>query len=337
MTPAIACVEMMQCLAQAMPVSVRKGGGKMGDALAPLLQLPGVDQEVIKRLRKRKINSLADLQVLPDSQRAAELSWTGMDAVAAEGVQLFLSAMPKVQLAARFEVDGEEEIMEGDPVHCKVRVLLSRPSHKAEGFQLRGSAVRAYTPYNPVPRDEAWYFFLTEPSTNSVLAWQKVNLMEAERAGLDHPEAFISTGDAFVTTTSSSSNNKGDIKAADDSNDVLPGQEVDLIFVAPKTASYSLSLVAMSDCWVGVDENVQLKLKVAPLSRAVAEGRAAATAKKVIYNDSEDEDGSGSDGEGSSGSGSDDEDDYDSEETGEEESEAEEEGDSDELPALEKE
>jgi hypothetical protein len=50
---------MMQCLAQGLPVSVRKGGGKAGDALAPLLQLPCIDQELLKKLRKRKINSLA--------------------------------------------------------------------------------------------------------------------------------------------------------------------------------------------------------------------------------------------------------------------------------------
>jgi hypothetical protein len=53
-------------------------------------------------------------------------------------------------------------------------VLLSRPSHAVEGFSLRGNAVRAYTPHNPVPRDESWYFFLTEPSSNAVLAYTKV-------------------------------------------------------------------------------------------------------------------------------------------------------------------
>lgn len=58
-TPSLACVEMCQCIAQAMPVSVRKGGGKGGDSLAPLLQLPGFTQDVIKKLRKKKINSIA--------------------------------------------------------------------------------------------------------------------------------------------------------------------------------------------------------------------------------------------------------------------------------------
>lgn len=56
----------------------------------------------------------------------------------------------------------------------QVRVMLSRASHRQEGFALRGSAVRAYTPYNPVARDESWYFFLVEPNNNAVWAWTKV-------------------------------------------------------------------------------------------------------------------------------------------------------------------
>lgn len=64
-TPSVACVEMMQCLAQGLPVAVRKGSGKAGDTMAPLLQLPGFDQELLKKLRKRKINSLAGTRVQP--------------------------------------------------------------------------------------------------------------------------------------------------------------------------------------------------------------------------------------------------------------------------------
>jgi hypothetical protein len=49
-----------------------------------------------------------------------ELGWTGLSAAAIEGVGLFLSAMPRLSLAVLCEVEGEEEVMEGDPVHCKV-------------------------------------------------------------------------------------------------------------------------------------------------------------------------------------------------------------------------
>jgi hypothetical protein len=63
-------------------------------------------------------------------------------------------------------------------VPLQVRVLLSRRSHRQEGFALRGSAVRAYTPYNPVPRDEAWYLFLVDPNNNAIWAWTKVGLCD---------------------------------------------------------------------------------------------------------------------------------------------------------------
>jgi hypothetical protein len=49
-----------------------------------------------------------------------ELGWAGLSAAAIEGVALFLSAMPKLSLAVLCEVEGEDEVMEGDPVHCKV-------------------------------------------------------------------------------------------------------------------------------------------------------------------------------------------------------------------------
>ena len=58
-TPSLACVEMMQCVAQALPVSARKAsGGKGSDTLAPLLALPHFDQDVVKRLRKQRVNSI---------------------------------------------------------------------------------------------------------------------------------------------------------------------------------------------------------------------------------------------------------------------------------------
>ena len=55
-------------------------------------------------------------------------------------------------------------------------MLLRRPSHKQDGFKLSGKSVRAYTPHYPMPRDESWYFFLTDPGNNAVIAWDKVSL-----------------------------------------------------------------------------------------------------------------------------------------------------------------
>jgi hypothetical protein len=38
---------------------VRKGSGKASDPMPALMALPGVDTDVVKKLRKRKINSVA--------------------------------------------------------------------------------------------------------------------------------------------------------------------------------------------------------------------------------------------------------------------------------------
>ena len=51
---------MMQCLSQALSVTVRKpASAKPSDiAMAALLQLPHVDAEVVKKLKRRKVHTL---------------------------------------------------------------------------------------------------------------------------------------------------------------------------------------------------------------------------------------------------------------------------------------
>jgi len=200
MTPAMACVEMMQCISQGLSINARKGSTKGGDVAAPLLQLPHMDQDALKKLRKQKVNALKDLQDLSEAEQAKVLKQAGLTESEVEEAVTFLTAFPHLALAARCEVDGEEDIREQDPVKCRVRVLLRRPSHKQDGFKLSGKSVRAYTPHYPMPRDESWYFFLTDPGNNAVIAWDKVTLMEAEKEGFAHPEAF--EGETSTTTGS---------------------------------------------------------------------------------------------------------------------------------------
>jgi hypothetical protein len=45
---------MMQCLAQAVPVNTRKAQGKAQQSVTALLQLPGLDQDALKLLRRQK-------------------------------------------------------------------------------------------------------------------------------------------------------------------------------------------------------------------------------------------------------------------------------------------
>lgn len=131
-----------------------------------------------------------DLQALADGELAIALATAGIRGdLAVDEVAASLQAIPQLSASASFEVDGEDEVCERDPVHCRVRVLLTRRSHASPGFRLKGSAVRAYTPCNPEPQDEAWWAFLVEPTGNHVLAFAKANLIDAERAALESPSA----------------------------------------------------------------------------------------------------------------------------------------------------
>lgn len=63
----------------------------------------------------------SDLQDQDESARAELLTGVGLSEEAVDDVTAFLSAFPELAVAARCEVDGEDEIMEQDPIHCRVR------------------------------------------------------------------------------------------------------------------------------------------------------------------------------------------------------------------------
>lgn len=83
MAPALACVEMLQCVVQAVTIGARKltptggkGGGGGGD-LASLLQLPHFDEGVLRKLKRHlRAGSVRELQELAD--RAAVLEEAGL-------------------------------------------------------------------------------------------------------------------------------------------------------------------------------------------------------------------------------------------------------------------
>ncbi len=64
------------------------------------------------------------------------------------------------------------------------------------------------------------------------------------------------------------------------------------MFQAPKAGRLDLQLLVMCESYIGCDRTIPVKLKVAPLTRAVAEGRDAkskAAAKQWVDSDDEDE------------------------------------------------
>lgn len=94
--------------------------------------------------------------------------------------------------------------------------------------------------------------------------------MEAERAGLASPLPAAGGQQLLLADASSNSSaaaSKGGAKAAPGggpgesagADGLGGGQLVDLAFGAPRPGNYNLSLLVMSDCWVGVDEALPVR------------------------------------------------------------------------------
>lgn len=60
LTPVVGCIELMQCMVQAVPLAAKKTAhvGRTAESQAALLQLPHVDGEVLRKLARKKIRSL---------------------------------------------------------------------------------------------------------------------------------------------------------------------------------------------------------------------------------------------------------------------------------------
>eukprot|EP00197_Chlamydomonas_leiostraca_P010453 CAMPEP_0202862194 /NCGR_PEP_ID=MMETSP1391-20130828/3321_1 /ASSEMBLY_ACC=CAM_ASM_000867 /TAXON_ID=1034604 /ORGANISM="Chlamydomonas leiostraca, Strain SAG 11-49" /LENGTH=714 /DNA_ID=CAMNT_0049541695 /DNA_START=168 /DNA_END=2313 /DNA_ORIENTATION=+ len=350
LAPAMAIVEMQQCLAQALSISARKPQGKPADASTLLLQLPHFDQDVVKKLKRNKIGTLKELAELPAEEQREQLSKAGLSSASAEEVATFLSVMPTAHVLVKFEMEGEDEIMEQDVAKCKVRLVVTRPSHNQDSFTLpaQGKSVRAFAPLFPLPRDENWYVILADPATNSVLSATKVNLLEAERVGFERPEVVeewaaaqagaeadskkdgqatgkaVAAASRFISRYGKGSTAKGsDSTAAEVTDAQEAGQLVELMFMAPlKAGKYDLQVHVLCDSYVGCDRILPVRLVVAPLTRAAKEGRDARSMAKAQQWASDDESDAGDKSDGKeragrdsdtddSGSGSEDESDYD--------------------------
>jgi translocation protein SEC63 len=60
LAPTVGCIEMMQCMVQAVPLAAKKAAhvGKSAESAAALLQLPHFDDGVLRKLQKRRVKTL---------------------------------------------------------------------------------------------------------------------------------------------------------------------------------------------------------------------------------------------------------------------------------------
>lgn len=232
MTPAVACIEMMQCLVQAVPADEKKkhAFGKSAESVTSLLQLPHFDAELVKKLARKKIKTLADLQALNLQGRRVALQSSGLTGSECEDVEVMLSALPTVWVSAQLVVegpDGQEESAAGpvDLVTCRCQVMLTRPSHMAPGFDpdtIKGKAARAYAPRYPFPREENWFFIVADVANNALMGWTRQPLLQAEAIGARYAANWVSKN-----TASAVSKLDGALNTAVQGNPLLAGTKFD--------------------------------------------------------------------------------------------------------------
>jgi translocation protein SEC63 len=307
LTPTQATVELMQCIIKAVPPEEKKktssakgssaGGG--GDGIAGVLQLPHVTDDVIRKLNKQKLKGLSDIQRLNKVDRRVALQTCGLSMAQADDVETALSAVPTAFVSARIYQDdpetGEESTADAlalsTVMTCCVHTMVLRAAHQVSGFdpesiatgKKKNAAIRAFAPNFPFPRDEHWVFMLGNPSTNELLAWTRVSLVEAEAAGARYASHWMtSTGGLSSSVNLSGTTTSALLQLATDEDEGIQseeelveklGQKIELKFVAPKPGKHDLVLYVMPDSWVGLDRSIQLKIRTIEPTRAEKEGR----------------------------------------------------------------
>ena len=337
--PAVACVETLQCLHRAVPVTTRKASlqSRTSEGTPWLLQLPGFNIDVVRNLIRQKVKSLSDLQALTATERGAALMNAGVsESGVVEAVESTLSFMPRVYASVSFVVEGPhgEEVSDleaGDIVTCRVQLLVVRPRHLASDFDpatLTGKAPIAFTPNYPVqPVEEYWYFVLGNPSKNACMAHARRSLLESEVAGAKYATAWAAELGIQENILNIASQIKDPFES-EYSEDL--GQQVEFKFMAPEPGRHELMLYILPDSWLGCDRALSVKLKIGEPGSVDPEERFRNAAVLQRSEESElqmagegdnneDDDAAYGDGDEEHGS-------YDSDEYGSEESEEEEGG-----------
>ena len=280
--PALSLLEFSQCVTQAVAPSARKDAKDAAkDAseggMVSLLQLPHVDEKVALALaRKGKVRGAGELASLAGAEkRAAALAAAGLSAAQVSDVESHLAFVPRAEiLEGTIETDGETQIVELDVVTCTMNVKLSRGAAAAEppaalgggdaaegeknekpGVRtplVGGAVVRGKDDLPPLPfcehcdREEGWWIAIVDHAANFVLSYRKLD-KRAVLAAQREPRGHVA----------------------------------ELKFNVPSAGAYALSVMVLSDYWIGADARYPVKIKVGRRTPELLEKRAAAAAGKT--------------------------------------------------------
>ncbi|KAG9147363.1 hypothetical protein Leryth_019515 [Lithospermum erythrorhizon] len=255
--PAVGVIELSQSIIQAVPLSSRKTVGVLSEGTAPFLQLPHFDDAVVKKIANKKLRTLQELQAMSPEERKEMLSQVaGFSAGEVQDVEKVLEFMPQTALEISCETEGEQGIQDGDVVTVQAWVTIKR----ANGL----IGVQPHAPFYPFPKEENFWFLLTDPNSNNIWLSAKVNFM-------DNEAAISMTSKAIEGRMETSGASPKEISSAlrEISERIRSGSRlVTGQFLAPSDGNYNLTCYLLSDSWIGCDYTTSLKLKVLKRSRA---------------------------------------------------------------------
>eukprot|EP00250_Pteridium_aquilinum_P016848 c23322_g1_i1 orf=415-2463(-) len=258
--PAQAVMELSQNIIQAVPLSARKSVSGV-EGTAAFLQLPHFDDQVVRKIGRKKGRTLQEFRELSDEERKELLISKGdFSEQEANDVESVLQMMPVISLDVTCETEGEEGIQEGDIVTMKAWVSLKRGNGLIVGHP--------HAPYFPYHKDETYWLLLADTSKNFIWVSQRVSFLDEAAAVL---AASKSLQEAMEGTGASDKEVNKAVKEA--VGRVRSGSRLVVVkFQAPAEGNYNLTAFCLSDTWIGCDKKTNVKLKVSKRSRAGTRG-----------------------------------------------------------------
>ncbi|KAL3630652.1 DnaJ protein erdj2a [Castilleja foliolosa] len=259
--PAIGVVELLQCIVQAVPLSARKAGGGSAEGIAPFLQLPHFNDEIIKKITRKKVRTFQDFQDVSTEVRAELLSQVAeLPSHEIQDIEKVIQLIPSLTVEVICGTEGEEGIQEGDVVTVQAWATLKRPNGLITALP--------HAPRYPFHKDENFWLLLADPASNSVWFFQKISFAD-EAAAVS--AASTAVEERMEILGASPKETSAAVKEAGER--VRSGARLAMgKFLAPVEGNYGLTCYLLCDSWIGVDQKSNLKLKVLKRTRAGTRG-----------------------------------------------------------------
>ncbi|CAA3010691.1 dnaJ ERDJ2A-like [Olea europaea subsp. europaea] len=250
--PVIGVIELSQSIVQAVPLSTRKSEG-----IAPFFQLPHFNDDIVKKITRKKVSTFQELQEMTIEERAVLFSQVAnFSASEVEDVENVLKLIPSLTVEVTCGTEGEEAIQEGDIVTVQTWVTLKR----ANG--LIGALPHA--PNYPFHKEENFWCLLADSNSNSVWFSQKISFMDEAAAVTAASTAIEERMEVLgASPKETSSAIREAVEKVKNGCRLAMGK-----FLAPAEGNYNLTCYLLCDSWIGCDRKSSLKLKVLKRTRA---------------------------------------------------------------------